>query len=168
MSGRRIYVTAVGALAAGALGVGLAQNWKEPPDSVYDVAVSDGRLAAFTTTLLEGELASELRGGGPFTLLAPTDAAFAELEPGILEEMLKPEHHHRLRAWLGYHIVRGRVGSAQLRTMSSLKTTDGHSIAVRVHQGALLLDDATLLDGDHPAANGLVHVIDAVLQPPGL
>jgi transforming growth factor-beta-induced protein len=103
---------------------------------------------------------------GPFTVFAPTDAAFAKLPSGTLDMLLKPENKQKLIDILTYHVVPGSVKAAQVVTLSSAKTVEGASVKIKVMDGAVYVDDAQVVQTDIMASNGVIHVIDAVLLPP--
>ncbi|WP_206603142.1 fasciclin domain-containing protein [Leptolyngbya ohadii] len=102
-------------------------------------------------------------GDQQFTIFAPTDEAFAALPPGTLEKLLQPENQALLRQVLAYHVVPGEVTSSQLRT--GVVDTLGGGVAVRVADGRVILNDASVVQPDIQAANGVIHVVNRVLLP---
>ena len=108
-----------------------------------------------------------MKGKGPFTVFAPTDDAFKKLPPGTLESLLKPENKEKLRAILTYHVLAGTVTAAEVTKLSSAKTLNGQSVAIAVHDGKVMVNNATVVQPDIHATNGVIHVIDAVLLPAG-
>src|SRR5215212_73443 len=122
-------------------------------------------------------LVDTLAGRGPFTVFAPTDAAFAKLPAGTVDTLLKPANRDQLKAVLTYHVVAGKVGSAQLveaiRTgggQAMLKTVQGGTLTARLSGGSVVLTDAaggtaTVTKADLVQSNGIIHVTDAVSLP---
>ncbi len=110
-------------------------------------------------------LADTLATGGPFTVFAPTDEAFAKLPKGALEDLLKPANKEKLAGILKYHIVANRVYSDAVVGMSEAKTLQGGVVKIQVKGGKVMLNDATVSATDVDASNGVIHVIDTVLMP---
>jgi transforming growth factor-beta-induced protein len=135
------------------------------PD-IVDVAASAGTFNTLVAAIKAAGLVETLKGDGPFTVFAPTDAAFAKLPAGTVESLLKPENRARLRAILTYHVVPGRVMAKDVVGLTSAKTVEGQSITVRVADGSVMVDNAKVIKTDILARNGVIHVIDAVMLPP--
>jgi uncharacterized surface protein with fasciclin (FAS1) repeats len=131
------------------------------PD-VVDTAVSAGNFKTLATALQAAGLIETLKGSGPFTVFAPTDEAFAKLPAGALDALLKDKQ--RLSAVLTYHVVPGRVMAADVVKMTSAKTVQGGSLAIRADKG-VTVDGAKVVKTDIQSSNGVIHVIDAVLMP---
>ena len=111
-------------------------------------------------------LVDTLKGPGPFTVFAPTDAAFAALPAGTVETLLKPENKARLVAVLTYHIVPGKIMSKDLAgKISNPKTVEGQTLAVDGTGATVKVNQATVTKADIVADNGVIHVIDTVLLP---
>ena len=104
---------------------------------------------------------------GPFTVFAPTDAAFEKLPKGTLDDLLKPENKGKLAKILAYHVVPGKVMAADVKTMEA-DTAEGSKLNVKVDDGKVMVNDAKVIKTDIPASNGVIHVIDTVLMPPDL
>jgi transforming growth factor-beta-induced protein len=102
---------------------------------------------------------------GPFTVFAPTDEAFAALPEGTVENLLKPENKEQLVAILTYHVVSGKVPSSEVVELTSAKTVNGAEVTIKVTEGTVQVDDATVLKTDVPCEVGLIHAIDKVLMP---
>jgi transforming growth factor-beta-induced protein len=135
--------------------------------SVVDVAVADGRFKTLAVALQASGLVATLKGAGPFTIFAPTDSAFARLPAGTIETLLKPENKQKLTDILLYHAVSGKVMAADVVKLSSAKTVLGTEVSIKVENGKVFLNDTVqVIIADIPAANGVIHVIDAVLMPP--
>ena len=111
-------------------------------------------------------LLEPLSGKGPFTVLAPTDQAFAKLPKGTVENLLKPENRGQLQAILKYHVIPGRVSAAQAIAAGSAETLNGQPVGFEIAGGQLRVRGATVTRTDVNASNGVVHVIDQVLIPP--
>jgi uncharacterized surface protein with fasciclin (FAS1) repeats len=103
---------------------------------------------------------------GPFTVFAPTDAAFAKLPAGTLANLLKPENKAQLIQILTYHVVPGKVSSDQLMKLKEAKTVNGQMIPVELSDRAVSVDGAQVATADIAASNGTIHVLDAVMLPP--
>ncbi|MGZ8378945.1 MAG: fasciclin domain-containing protein [Gemmatirosa sp.] len=161
----RIAAVAGIALAAPVMAQAQMQVQKEAPSQdIVQTAVAAGQFTTLATALGEAGLVETLKGTGPFTVFAPTDAAFAKLPPGTVEALLKDKA--KLRAVLLYHVVPGRLMAADVLKASSLKTVGGPAAKIMMHGGAAMIDGATIVKTDVGASNGVIHVIDAVLMPP--
>lgn len=152
-------------LAVMMAGLGLATVSTQTRD-VVDTAVSNGSFKTLAAALKAAGLVETLKGPGPFTVFAPTDAAFAKLPAGTVETLLKPENKDRLRRVLTYHVVPGKVGAAEVTKMNSAKAVSGDSIKIAVNNGKVMVNDATVVTADVGASNGVIHVIDTVILPP--
>ncbi|MDA5094447.1 fasciclin domain-containing protein [Aliiroseovarius sp. KMU-50] len=134
---------------------------------IVDTAVSAGSFNTLAAALTEADLVGTLKGEGPFTVFAPTDEAFAALPDGTVENLLKPENRDQLIAILTYHVVPGKVMSADVVTLSSATTVNGSDVDIKVMNGSVMIDNATVTAVDVGASNGVIHVIDSVLIPSG-
>ena len=132
---------------------------------IVDTAVSAKSFNTLVAALKAADLVDVLRGDGPFTVFAPTDAAFAKLPAGTVETLLKPENKAKLQAILTYHVVPGRYMAADVVKMSSAKTVNGKSFMVSMDGGNAMVDNATIIQTDILASNGVIHVIDTVILP---
>ena len=135
---------------------------------VVDTAIGAGSFKTLAKALDAAGLVTTLKGAGPFTVFAPTDEAFAKLPDGTLETLLKPENKEKLRRILTYHVVPGKVMAADVVKLQSAKAVSGDTITVKVHDGVVHLDNATVTSADVIASNGVIHVIDSVILPKGL
>ena len=143
-------------------------------DTVAEEVVADGDIVAvasgnpdFSTlvaALSAAGLVETLQGEGPFTVFAPTDAAFAALPEGLLEKLLLPENIAVLTAILTYHVVPGMVMSTDV-TAGDVATVEGSTIAITTDMG-VMVNGANVVAVDVAASNGVIHVIDAVIVPP--
>ncbi|NLY00769.1 MAG: fasciclin domain-containing protein [Rhodopirellula sp.] len=132
---------------------------------VVDTAVSAGNFKTLAAALTAAGLIDTLKGDGPFTVFAPTDEAFAKLPAGTLESLLKPENKSKLTAILTYHVVAGKVLAKDVVKLSEAKTVQGSSARISVNDGKVKVDDANVVKTDLACANGVIHVIDAVILP---
>ena len=141
-------------------------NYSKNKKDIVDTAVAAGSFNTLATALEAAGLIDTLKGDGPFTVFAPTDAAFAKLPEGTVESLLKPENKDKLTAILTYHVVAGKVYAKQVVDLSSATTVEGSDIAIEVKDGKVVLDgNSTVTKTDIKASNGVVHVIDTVLMP---
>lgn len=135
--------------------------------TIVATAQGAGSFNTLVAAVQAAGLVDTLNGPGPFTVFAPTDAAFAALPAGTLDNLLLPENREQLRAILTYHVVAGDVRAAQVSTMSSAPTVNGAPIAVAVEGGSVRLNGAaTVTQADIACSNGVIHVIDQVILPP--
>ncbi len=132
--------------------------------TIVGVAAGAGQFNTLVAAVKAAGLVDTLNGTGPFTVFAPTDAAFAKLPAGTVENLLKPENKDKLTAVLTYHVVAGKVMAADVKT-SSPKTVNGKEIAIKVDGGKVTVGAATVVKTDIAASNGVIHVIDTVLLP---
>jgi uncharacterized surface protein with fasciclin (FAS1) repeats len=132
---------------------------------IVDTAVGAGQFTTLAAALKAAGLVATLKGPGPFTVFAPTDAAFAKLPKGTVEELLKPENKAKLTAILTYHVVPGKVTASDVTKLSSAKTVQGAALKVSANGGSVMIDGAQVTKADVAASNGVIHVIDTVLMP---
>ena len=132
---------------------------------IVDTAVAAGSFKTLAAALQAAGLVETLKGQGPFTVFAPTDAAFAKLPAGTVDDLLKPANKAKLVAILTYHVVPGKVMAAQAATLTSAKTVNSASLTIRARDGKVMIDNATVTATDIAASNGVIHVIDTVLLP---
>lgn len=132
---------------------------------IVDTAVAAGQFNTLAAALEAADLASTLKGEGPFTVFAPTDEAFAKLPAGTVESLLKPENREQLVGILTYHVVAGEVSSSEVVKISEATTVNGADIAIAVADGKVRINDATVIAADVDASNGIIHVVDTVILP---
>ncbi len=132
---------------------------------IVDTAVAAGDFTTLAAALDAAGLVGTLKGEGPFTVFAPTDAAFAALPAGTVESLLKPENKEQLVSILTYHVVSGKVMSGDVVKLDSATTVNGQSIAIEASDGKVTVDGATVTAVDIAASNGVIHVIDQVILP---
>lgn len=133
---------------------------------IVDTAVAAGDFTTLAAALDAAGLVSTLKGDGPFTVFAPTDAAFAKLPAGTVEDLLKPENKDKLTAILTYHVVPGKVMAADVVGLDEAPTVNGKMIDVEVEGSSVNVNDANVTATDVEASNGVIHVIDSVILPP--
>ena len=143
------------------------------PGTIVDVASANSTFSTLVTAVKAADLVGTLSGKGPFTVFAPTDAAFAKLPAGTVETLVKPENKATLVNILTYHVVSGTVLAADVVKLDGkpVKTVQGGELTVGVKDGKVTLTDANkgvanVTAVDVKASNGVIHVIDAVLMPP--
>lgn len=133
---------------------------------LVSVATQAGSFKTLTAALKAAGLTDALKDGGPLTVLAPTDAAFARLPEGTVESLLKPENREKLRTILQYHVLSGRVPANKVAGLDAAKTLAGPEVKISLANGQLRVNQARVVQTDIPARNGLIHVLDEVLLPP--
>ncbi len=131
---------------------------------IVDTAVGAGNFTTLVAAVQAAGLVETLKGEGPFTVFAPTDAAFAALPAGTVEDLLKPENKDKLTAILTYYVVPGKVMSGDLSDGMKAATVQGGEVTITTMGGAKV-DGATISAADIEATNGVIHVIDAVILP---
>ena len=148
-----------------AIAVGSASAYAADKD-IVDTAVAAGQFKTLAAALTAAGLVDTLKGPGPFTVFAPTDAAFAKLPAGTVDTLLKPESKAKLTAILTYHVVAGKVMAADVVKLKEAKTVNGAMAAVTVDNGNVMINNAKVTTANIEASNGVIHVIDTVLLPP--
>ena len=132
---------------------------------IVDTAVSAGNFKTLVAAVKAAGLVDTLKGKGPFTVFAPTDDAFAKLPAGTVDTLLKPENKEKLVAILTYHVVPGKVMSADLAGKKTMaKTVEGSELAIDATNG-VMINNAKVIKADIETSNGVIHVIDTVLMP---
>jgi uncharacterized surface protein with fasciclin (FAS1) repeats len=159
---------AIGTMAALAMWAAASGTTvKAESKDIVDTAVSAGSFKTLAKALQAADLVDTLKGAGPFTVFAPTDEAFAKLPAGTLESLLKPENKAKLQRILTYHVVPGKVMAADVVKLGSAKAVSGDTLTITVRNGGVTIDQARVVKTDVAAANGVIHVIDAVILPKG-
>jgi uncharacterized surface protein with fasciclin (FAS1) repeats len=154
-------------MVAGVLGLTSAGAQAQAHKDIVDTAVSAGSFTTLAKALQAADLVDTLKGTGPFTVFAPTDEAFAKLPAATLNDLLKPENKAKLQRILTYHVVSGRVSSADVVKLRSAKAVSGDTITIKASGGTVMVDKARVVKTDIPASNGVIHVIDTVILPDG-
>jgi uncharacterized surface protein with fasciclin (FAS1) repeats len=132
--------------------------WSEK--DIVQTAVEAGTFNTLVTAIKAADLADALSGKGPFTVFAPTDAAFAKLPEGTVENLVKPENKAKLQAILKYHVLPARLGSNDIVTANTVKTLSGKAL-----YPSLMVDNAALQVKNIYCRNGVIHVINNVILP---
>ncbi|MDA0630535.1 MAG: fasciclin domain-containing protein [Proteobacteria bacterium] len=133
--------------------------------SIVELAAGNDDLSTLVAAVKAAGLVGVLSGDGPYTVFAPTNAAFAKLPEGTVESLLKPENKDQLTAILTYHVVSGKVKAADVVKLDSAKTVEGSSVTITATDAGVKVDAANVIMTDIAASNGVVHVIDSVLMP---
>lgn len=157
--------SALVALALLAAPAAASAQMAPPPatKNIVQTAVDAGSFKTLAAALQAAGLVETLQGQGPFTVFAPTDAAFAKLPAGTVEALLKDIP--RLRQILTYHVVAGKVEAKDVVKLTSANTVQGSAVAIRVVDGKVMIDNATVTTADVQASNGVIHIIDTVILP---
>lgn len=133
---------------------------------IVDTAVSAGQFNTLVAAVKAAGLVDTLKGEGPFTVFAPTDAAFAKLPAGTVENLLKPENKDQLVAILTYHVVPGKVMAADIAGKKlEAGTVQGGELSIDAMGDGVSVDEAKVIQADVEASNGVIHVIDTVVLP---
>jgi len=132
---------------------------------IVDTAVAAGSFKTLAAALTAAGLVETLKGEGPFTVFAPTDAAFAKLPAGTVESLLLPENKEKLIAILTYHVVSGKVLASDVVNLKSAKTVNGKEAMIKASDKGVMVDAAKVTATDIEASNGVIHVIDSVILP---
>ena len=132
---------------------------------IVDTAIKAGSFNTLVAAVQAAELVETLKSKGPFTVFAPTDEAFSQLDKATLESLLKPENKDQLVAILTYHVVAGKVMSTDITDNMQPSTVNGSTINIKLSNGKVMINDATVITADVDADNGVIHVIDKVLIP---
>lgn len=133
--------------------------------TVVENAANNADFSTLVAAVKAAGLAETLSGSGPFTVFAPTNAAFEKLPAGTVEDLLKPENKAKLVKILTYHVVPGKVMSKQVVKLDKAKTVEGGEVAIAVNGGTVTVDGAKVIKADINSSNGVIHVIDAVILP---
>ena len=162
-----VFAATAAAIVAVVVAVVLGSTFaRASKQDIVDTAVAAGQFKTLAKALDAAGLVATLKGSGPFTVFAPTDAAFAKLPAGTLQNLLKPENKAKLTAILTYHVVPGAVTAEQVTKLSEAKTVNGAVLKVSLRDGKVMINDADVVKPDIETSNGVIHVIDAVLLPP--
>jgi uncharacterized surface protein with fasciclin (FAS1) repeats len=159
MSTRR-FVASI-ALATALLPAALQADSHGSKD-IVDTAIAAGNFKTLATALQAAGLVETLKGKGPFTVFAPTDAAFAKIPKADLDALLKDKA--KLTKVLTYHVVAGKVTAADVMKLTEAKSVEGQELRIDTSSG-VKVDGASVIKADVMASNGVIHVIDAVLLP---
>ncbi|MBK6763946.1 MAG: fasciclin domain-containing protein [Micrococcales bacterium] len=136
-------------------------------DTIVDVAAGNPDFSTLVAAVEAADLAETLSAEGPYTVFAPTDAAFEALPAGVLDALLLPENKELLTEILTYHVVAGEVMSTDIEP-GEVPTVEGQDLTIEVTDGTVTVNGATVEAADVEASNGVIHVIDEVLVPPNV
>jgi uncharacterized surface protein with fasciclin (FAS1) repeats len=162
---------------AGIIALSVASFSVSAQSTVVDVAISSKDHTTLVAAVKAADLVSTLQSAGPFTVFAPTNAAFAKLPAGTVATLLKPENKATLAKILTYHVVAGNLDAATVikvitdaKGSLKVKTVSGGTLVASIENGKVILTDekggkATVIVADLKAGNGVVHVIDSVVLP---
>lgn len=156
----------IGAASAAAIAVmGATSAFAAGAKDIVATAVEAGSFNTLVAAVQAAGLVDTLKGDGPFTVFAPTDAAFAALPEGTVENLLKPENKDQLIAILTYHVVPAKVMSGDIAgKKTDVLTVQGDRLSVNARNG-VKVDGANVVSADIEATNGVIHVVDKVLLP---
>ncbi len=133
---------------------------------IVAVASANPTTSTLVKAVSAAGLAGTLQGAGPYTVFAPTDDAFAALPAGVLDKLLLPQNKAALTQILTYHVVPGEVMSTDIKP-GPVKTVEGQDVVITTDGGVVKDNDATVSKADIDASNGVIHLINKVLLPPG-
>lgn len=153
------------AAAASILAAPAVASAQAPTKNIVETAVAAGSFKTLVAAVTAAGLAQTLSGPGPFTVFAPSDAAFAKLPAGTVDALLKDKA--ALTSILTYHVVPGKVMASDVLAMKSgnPRTVNGQTVAIAVRDGKVFVDGAQVVSTDIVTTNGVIHVIDAVIMP---
>ena len=135
---------------------------------IVDTAAGAESFKTLVAAVKAAGLVDTLKGEGPFTVMAPTDEAFAKLPEGTVEGLLKPENKDKLVAILKYHVIPARAMAADVVELDGqpVKTAEGDAAKITVKGDTVTIDNARVIKADIECTNGVIHVIDTVILPP--
>ena len=132
--------------------------------TILEIAKANKSLSILVRSLKAAGMEDVLNGPGPFTILAPVNMAFSKLEPGVLDNLMKPANKEQLSAIMSFHVVTGK-NLADMNNGQILKTVNGQELSVTVKDGEVYINGAKLLARNMQGSNGVVHSMDAVNIP---
>ena len=132
---------------------------------IVDNAVNSADHTTLVAAVKTAGLVDTLKSKGPFTVFAPTDAAFAKLPAGTVETLLKPENKAKLQSILTYHVVAGSYPASKVVKMNSAKTVNGQMVSIEAGKSGVKVAGANVVQTDIKTSNGVIHVIDSVMLP---
>ena len=142
-----------------------APSTQESAQDIVGLAQDTPELSTLVTAVSTADLVETLQGTGPFTVFAPTDAAFEELGDDQVQSLLEPANRDQLQSILTYHVVPGKLTASDLSDGQELETVAGEMLTVQIDGDEVAVGDATVVEPNIEASNGVVHVIDTVLTP---
>jgi uncharacterized surface protein with fasciclin (FAS1) repeats len=161
-----LALSAVTAVAVTAMiGGATADTPRASDKNIVETAVAAGKFKTLTSLVKRAGLAKTLQGKGPYTVFAPTDAAFAKVPDATLARLAR--NRAKLRSVLLLHVAEGRLTAAKVTKRRSVKTLNGQRLAIRVRGGKVFVGGARVVTADVTASNGVIHAINKVLVPAG-
>jgi len=157
------FLNVVAAAAVALASIGAQATGNASSKDIVDTAVEAGSFKTLAAALQAADLISTLKSEGPFTVFAPTDAAFAKIPKADLDALLKDKA--ALTKVLTYHVVPGEVMAADVVKLTQAKTVEGSLIKIKVVDGKVMINNANVSATDIAASNGVIHVIDTVIMP---
>ena len=157
------FQNVVAAAAVALVSIGAQATGSAPSKDIVDTAVEAGSFKTLAAALQAADLISTLKSEGPFTVFAPTDAAFAKIPKGDLDALLSDKR--ALTEVLTYHVVSGKVMAADVVKLTQAKTVEGSPVKIKVVDGKVMINNANVSATDIAASNGVIHVIDTVIMP---
>jgi len=136
-----------------------------PAKNLLDTAAAEGKYVTFGKSVEKANLGATLRGPGPFTVFAPTDAAFDKLPAGELEKLFKPENKDELVSLVNFHVIKGSKMAADIGKWETAKMINGQSAPVKLTDGKISIGGAHVVAADITTSNGIIHGIDKVNVP---
>lgn len=133
--------------------------------TIVEVAVANKDFSTLVAAVKAAGLVETLSGKGPFTVLAPTNEAFAKLPKEVLADLLKPENKAKLAGILTYHVVPGTAMASDVVKLTGAKTVQGSEVKIEVKDGVVMINNAKVIKTDIKTSNGVIHVIDTVILP---
>ena len=150
---------------SGLMVLSLALSARAAEKDVVDTAVAADDFNTLVAAVKAAGLVETLKGEGPFTIFAPTDAAFEALPDGTLESLLKAENRKKLAGILTYHVVAGKVMAADVLKLTEAETVQGSTVKIKVKGSNVKVNGANVVKTDILCKNGVIHIIDAVILP---
>lgn len=157
------FQNVVAAAAVALVSIGAQATGVAPSKDIVDTAVEAGSFKTLAAALQAADLISTLKSEGPFTVFAPTDAAFAKIPKADLDALLSDKR--ALTEVLTYHVVSGKVMAADVVKLTQAKTVEGSPVKIKVVDGKVMINNANVSATDIAASNGVIHVIDTVIMP---
>ena len=157
------FQNVVAAAAVALVSIGAQATGSAPSKDIVDTAVEAGSFKTLAAALQAADLISTLKSEGPFTVFAPTDAAFAKIPKADLDALLSDKR--ALTEVLTYHVVSGKVMAADVVKLTQAKTVEGSPVKIKVVDGKVMINNANVSATDIAATNGVIHVIDTVIMP---
>jgi len=160
-----VFAFCAGLLAAGAASAGHHSEGEMTTSNIVEVAAGNEDFSTLVAAVQAAGLVDVLSGEGPFTVFAPTNAAFAKLPAGTVESLLEPANKQQLVDILTYHVVAGKVYAKDVVELTEATTVNGANISIAVTDAGVQINNAAVVTTDIKASNGVIHVIDTVILP---